>query len=230
MRRVRSVISRLWASYRLVRLVGWLMGVGSTISMFMGGVWVLWSNRMRTELRTDAPEYVENTTTPPDGTPVSDQPFAWNMSWVGSLVPWLVGVLLLLLVLRVIVRWPMRRPHNGGRDERRLFTDADKDWSRFVSGNQCEYRSLFGLYRCRRRVEEFDHWYPWARGGATERGNMVAMCQHHNRVKSDHVPSIWQTRSLAYARLHYYPVEARGYAYPDPTRHRSQGRIQENDG
>ena len=101
------------------------------------------------------------------------------------------------------------------------FDDADRAWLEKAVGSRCEHRML-GLFRCPRRGEQMDHHYPWSKGGATDRHNLVYLCARHNRRKSDHTPTLWGTWLLYRARLKYLPPALRGYAWPD-------GRSREND-
>ena len=135
----------------------------------------------------------------------------------------LVVVPLLLLAVWLACRMPMAKPDNPfDRDPRRLFTDSDREWIDSCCQHRCEHRYCFGLLRCRYRAQQLDHWYPYAKGGATSRTNLVDLCAKHNNRKSDHVPTRLQTWMLARARHSYFPVEWRGYCKPD-------GRVEDDD-
>lgn len=213
-------IRTAWRTYRWLRILTWITGLLGGTGVFGSISWTLARTRLHGELLAGSPEYAVNQTTPADGLPVTDPPISIRAD------PHLIvmaGVILLTVIpLIVFIRWPMRRPHNTfDRDPRRLFTDQDKDWCRQVTGGRCEKRSLFGLIRCRRPVEQFDHWWPYAHGGATERQNMAGMCAACNRRKSDRIPTRLETRRLYYARLEYWPARWRGLAMPDGTARRA---------
>ena len=88
-----------------------------------------------------------------------------------------------------------------------------------AAGGRCEHRRLFGLLRCRGPIEHMDHHYPWSRGGATDRHNLVGLCARHNLRKSDGIPTLLRTWLLYRSRLKYFPARLRGYAWPDGRAH-----------
>ncbi|WP_206431318.1 HNH endonuclease [Bifidobacterium castoris] len=189
-----------------------LLGVdaAATAVLFLGRV------RARVAALEDAPEYASD---------VSLNPYhalrghvAWP-HWAWASGPWVwpaVALCAAMLLLWAARRIPMRAPRNPfERDPRRRFTRTDRDWVSGCAGGRCEHRMLFGLLRCRRAGEQMDHHYPWSRGGATSRRNLVWLCARHNNRKSDRVPSRFDTWALVRARERYWPVWARGDMVPD---------------
>lgn len=208
---MRGLWRLVWRAYREYELFRWLAWVVGGVFGLAGALWgglVAWTARVRMMAMVDAPEYA-NDITPGDVLPR-------GLSFVGGL-PWPV-VLVVLACVGVVVllaRLPLVKPDNPfERDPRRLFDDGDRRWVNGCARNRCEYRT-FGLFRCHGKVEELDHWYPWARGGATDRHNLVGLCRRHNRRKSDHVPTILGTWMLGRARMRYFPARYRGYVRPD---------------
>lgn len=223
-------LRRAWADYRALRWTIWALGgVVSTAGTVLGA---LEANRWRLmgPILEDSPEYASDSDA---AKPLFD--IHWTMPHIdlGPFVPFLVAVGILLLV-RVLLRWPMARPDNPwDRDPQRLFTDADRRWIKELTGNRCEHRSLFGLLRCRRRGAymdehgQMDHHYPHAKGGATVRTNLVWLCDRHNRLKSDKVPTRLETWTLYRARLGYLPAKWRAYARIDA--HSNETEATDND-
>lgn len=93
-----------------------------------------------------------------------------------------------------------RRRPNAKRDPRRAFTDRQKR----AAGDQCHWRCEgTGLFtRCNHEGKDLqgDHWYPYARGGATNMQNLVMLCPKCNNRKSDKIPSMFQTKALSRRR------------------------------
>lgn len=212
-RRVRAWAARSRAARRI------LVTVASTLGGGGAGVGGLFLTRVRARVTAleDEPEYASA---------VSLNPFAvfhGRVSWPRLSWPripiwvWVCAVVLAVCaVLWLLARWPMRSPDNPfDRDPRRRFTSADRDWIRSCTQDRCEHRMLFGLLRCPRVGEQLDHHYPWSRGGATSRRNLVWLCARHNNRKSDRVPSRLSTWLLVRARARYWPVWARGDMVPD---------------
>lgn len=100
-----------------------------------------------------------------------------------------------------------RRPVHK-RDPRRAFTDRQKR----AAGDQCHWRcegtGIF--YRCRHEGKDLqgDHWYPYARGGATNMQNLVMLCPKCNNKKSDKIPSMFQTKALGRRRKKHEDYES----------------------
>lgn len=135
------------------------------------------------------------------------------------LVPILAAAVVLIALL-ALANLRMPKPDNPfDRDPVRLFSDADRTWIRMAAGGRCEHRRLFGLLRCRGPIEHMDHHYPWSRGGATDRHNLVGLCARHNLRKSDGIPTLLRTWLLYRSRLKYFPARLRGYAWPDGRAH-----------
>lgn len=91
-----------------------------------------------------------------------------------------------------------RKPHDK-RDSARLFSDKLKRRYNSYCGNRCEGTGI--LFRCRRRGHlQGDHWFPHARGGQTNAGNLVMLCSKCNKRKSAKVPTVFQTYALYFRR------------------------------
>lgn len=209
LRRLGAFADRLARLQGRARALAWALGVLSSLGVTGGAVGLAVHVRRAGETAASAPEYVTDQTTPADTGATHATLPAW-VDWTA--VRWAAVILLILVMVRIIARWPMRRPDNHwDRDPRRLFTDADKRWCYGAAGGRCEWRGPFG--RCHNAIREFDHWYPWAKGGATARTNLVGLCRKHNRRKSDKVPTVWATRRLAHARRRYW-TGGDGYLRP----------------
>lgn len=212
-RRLLGRLHDLWETWLLLRWAAGLLGGAAAMA---GGFWT-WVcvrfARARVELATDAPEYASDLTLK-DVTP--------RLAWPGpSRIPWtpIVIGLVILLTLVLLVRMPLPKPDNPwAKDPQREFTAADQAWICAAVGDRCEHYTL-GLFRCRRKVEHKDHWYPHAKGGATDRHNLVGLCAKHNIRKSDHIPTVLDTWLLYRHRLAYLPARLRGYAWPDGVKH-----------
>lgn len=215
---------------RLRRAAPWLLtsGGGAGGAGTLGwGIWRIRLWRTRLDQLTDAPEYADEQT--------RGEWTGFTRQWWQSL-PWrgmLVGactILILVLVVRLIAMIPMANPDNPfDRDPQRLFSDRDREWIRDLTGDRCERRRLFGLMRCRHRGEQMDHWYPWAKGGATSRHNIAWLCAKCNNRKTDRVPTIWATRALTRARMRYFPARWRAWARPDGRIDDTNDTIKETD-
>ena len=183
-----------WHAYRWIRWATWMTGVTGVGAGGLAGALRL--DQWVSELR-DAPEYAHETPARPPATGQASPDWDWRIP---------AAIIILLLAVRLIAGLRIRAPRNGfpdGRDPQRLFTDADRTWISRLSGGRCEHR---GLWRCHARTGlQMDHWYPWARGGATVRGNLVYLCARHNRRKTDHRPTVWATMRLRRARRRYAP-------------------------
>lgn len=99
-----------------------------------------------------------------------------------------------------------RRPHNR-RDAQRQFSSSQRARAQQLCNNRCEGGLLF---RCRNTgALQGDHWFPHARGGTTSWQNLVMLCQECNNKKSDHLPTLAQTRAIQRRRR-----KGRGYTAP----------------
>jgi len=77
----------------------------------------------------------------------------------------------------------------------------------FANANwQCEFDD--GLRRCRNKAEHADHFYPWARGGASSERNLVAACSKHNLSKGAKMPSPALKFRIENRRRSYFPKGA----------------------
>lgn len=211
---VRRAVRRLWDTYRLFRWAS--CAIGALSATGLGGALVGLAYRWRRlgEIATDSPEFGGEEHLLPT--------VAMPRIVVPSWLPWLAVPVVLIALVWLATHLPMRRPDNGfERDPHRLFTDADRAWIDSCTGRRCEHRTL-GLFRCRYAAEQLDHWYPWAKGGATDRHNLVNLCARHNRRKTDHVPTWLQTALLARARMKYFPPRWRGYVRPDGLSHEEE--------
>lgn len=207
-------IRKAYETYRAVRWALWALGGLGTLIGTAGGALAISINRARGMLSMDSPEYAADTTVDP-----------WGLARLKTLIPAIpIGrippaipvILGLLLLAWLMTRIPEPKPDNPwDTDPRRFFSDADRTWIRSLTGDRCEHRSLFGLWRCRRKGEQMDHWYPHSKGGATERRNLDWMCTRHNSRKSDRTPTLLDTLILYLARLRYLPARWRGYAWCD---------------
>lgn len=96
-----------------------------------------------------------------------------------------------------------RRPHSR-RDAQRQFSSGQRARAQQLCNNRCEGGLLF---RCKNTgALQGDHWFPHARGGATSWQNLVMLCQQCNNKKSDHLPTLAQTRAIQRRRR-----KGRGY-------------------
>lgn len=229
------MLQRLWKAYETYKLLRWVIWVSGIIISISGvaiaGV-IGYVNRMREKLLTDAPEYATDTTILPFH--MTDwlnrirqvvNPAFIQTLWTDHTfnIILLSILLLILLTIRIILIIPLGKPDNPfDRDPRRQFTTADEQWIKECANGRCEHRYCFGLFRChasyaKGNTMHHDHHYPWSKGGATSRRNLVLLCAKHNLRKSDRLPRFVETWLLAKARLHYFPPRYRGYIWPDGT-------------
>ncbi|OZG49851.1 HNH endonuclease [Bombiscardovia coagulans] len=211
--RVKRFIFRLWSNYKAIRYTTIML---STVGSTGGFAWLVnrlsaWRNRLETSI--DSPEFITNEI-------IDEQHSRWptiSFDWrLASAYWWVVALIIIFIIVWIVAHIRVASPHNGfTRDPRREFTVADRQWIDQCTARQCEYRIGLGLLRCNRRAEQLDHWYPWSKGGATDRHNLVNLCAHHNRRKSDKIPTVWSTKLLYHARLHYFPPQYRGFTKPD---------------
>lgn len=199
-------LRRLWMDWLALRwaagmIGGLLAACGVSASMLAARY-----RSLRDMLLTDQPEYAGD--------------LSWRdtlPSWASDLhvSPWWLLPPLIMVVMWLAVTIPVPRPDNPwDKDPRREFSTADRAWIRDCAGGRCEHRTL-GLIRCRRPFEHADHHYPHAKGGATTRRNLVALCAKHNLKKSDRPPTLLATWLLYRARLHYFPARWRAWCMPD---------------
>lgn len=195
------MLRKLWDWYRQWAYWKWVTGLIASLlgslTALLGGMGVThWINQ-----RQDCPECsVDVTWTPP-----RQETWLTTIPW-----QWILGIGVPLTAVMLLTRIRMPNPHNewdsdDGRDPRRLFTDADRRWIAKATDNRCENRRLFALVRCWRKAQQLDHWYPYAKGGATSRRNLDYMCAKCNNRKSDHTPTLWMTFMLKLARRRYWP-------------------------
>jgi 5-methylcytosine-specific restriction endonuclease McrA len=125
--------------------------------------------------------------------------YVFDHAHLGDLRLW--GALGLLVAVQVAlspgwVRW--RR-----RDPVRRFDSAQRAAVKYWAGYRCEYG---WLGRCKRPVQEIDHFYPWAVGGATAQLNAVGACRRHNRSKGGSRPPRLLRLVVAHRRKAYWPA------------------------
>lgn len=221
---VRRTVRRAWEAYRLLRVASYTAGALAGVGGLAGAYWTLLTRRLRSVLAEDSPEYAADTTVDPWHARARwDGLTAVIRHAAGILAPHAVPVIVacaVLLASLVLANLRMPKPDNPfDRDPVRLFPDADRTWIRMAAGGRCEHRGPFGLLRCRKPIEHMDHHYPWSRGGATDRHNLVGLCARHNLRKSDRIPTLLRTWLLYRARLKYFPARLRGYAWPDGRAH-----------
>lgn len=80
---------------------------------------------------------------------------------------------------------------------------------RGLAGNQCEHTDTRTGERCTNPWQEGDHFYDYAKGGATSERNLVGACKWHNNPKSPTLkakdPEVERIR-IEKRRLSYYPA------------------------
>lgn len=221
---VRRTVRRVWETYRLLRVASYTAGALAGVGGLAGACWTLLARRMRVALSEDSPEYAADTTVDPwhagEHAAGLIRAFRDVRIMAGARLVPILCLSGLLIVLLILMNLRMPKPDNPFvRDPVRLFSDADRTWIRMAAGGRCEHRGLFGLLRCRKPIEHMDHHYPWSRGGATDRHNLVGLCARHNLRKSDGIPTLLCTWLLYRARLKYFPARLRGYAWPDGRAH-----------
>lgn len=216
-RRLIGMVGDMWRTYRRFRIITYTVGAVGGVGASASAGLAAFQWRVTRNMRADSPEFAGETRSLADMLHLPSLPEP--PAWLDGMITPMVCTLGVLLVLWVLARLPMPRPDNPfDRDPRRLFTDADRAWLDHATGGRCEHR-LLGMFRCRRQGEQMDHHYPWAKGGATDRHNLVNLCARHNRRKSDRTPTLWGTWLLYRARLKYLPPALRGYAWPDGRDH-----------
>lgn len=123
--------------------------------------------------------------------------------WVQTVPTWLavaaVATAVVCVVSAVVENAPTRR------DDRRAFTVQDRATSFALAHWRCEHRPLVG-FRCTVQATHADHVVPWSKGGPTVLSNCQALCQRHNLVKSNHMPTLFYVWRLQRRRRRYYPA------------------------
>lgn len=90
------------------------------------------------------------------------------------------------------------------RDSKRVYTSKQKQLASKMCKNRCEGTGILSRCKYRGRDLQGDHWYPYARGGATTIQNLVMLCPSCNKSKSDKIPSRFQTFALRKRRKYGY--------------------------
>ncbi|WP_147463454.1 HNH endonuclease [Cellulomonas triticagri] len=99
-----------------------------------------------------------------------------------------------------------RRGRKGRRDPARWFDTGARAAGRALAGGRCEYPARWRPWRrCTSAAQQADHFYPWARGGATSMRNLVAACTAHNQTKGGAWPSWWLRAVITRRRCAYFP-------------------------
>lgn len=212
MKRLVSRICDLWAAYRLLRIVAYV--VGSLTGLSLVGLAGYWLNLLDTRLEAlrDGPEYAADITARMTPLPHLGSPALPRLPHVdasGVPIMLIVVMLTLLLALKLLTSLRLADPRNGPegwRDQPRTFPDRDREWINRCAGGRCEHRTL-GVFRCRAEITDLDHHYPWSKGGATVRGNLVGLCKKHNLRKTNHIPTRLDTWWLKRARRRYFPAD-----------------------
>lgn len=114
----------------------------------------------------------------------------------------LVAVMLVGLI--VYANLIMVTERKGERDPKRRFTGAVRAEVLRRCGGRCEHVNIFGI-RCSQPATQIDHAFPHSKGGPTALSNAVGLCAHHNRIKSDILPSAWWLKRIERSRGGYYP-------------------------
>ena len=111
-------------------------------------------------------------------------------------------VKLSLFVEEVIIKIFHRNKPENRRDINRLYSHNDKVKYSTLCNNRCEGIGIF--LRCRHEGNDLqgDHWYPYSRGGATTKKNLVMLCPKCNKKKTNHVPTFLQTKAIEFRRKH----------------------------
>jgi len=117
--------------------------------------------------------------------------------------PWILAAVAALTVLIVLL--VASHHQRAGRDDRRMFTAAERAQGFGRALRQCEYDRWL-LWRCTRTAEHGDHFYPWSRGGATSMRNFVAACGRCNTSKGARIPTSTQRRRIQRRRRKYFPT------------------------
>lgn len=107
-----------------------------------------------------------------------------------------------LFIEEIIIKIFHRNKPDNRRDINRLYSQKTKSKYSQLCKNRCEGIGL--LFRCRHVGDDLqgDHWYPYSRGGATTKKNLVMLCPKCNRKKTNHVPTFLQTKAIEFRRKH----------------------------
>lgn len=107
-----------------------------------------------------------------------------------------------LFIEEVIIKIFHRKKPENRRDTNRLYSHSDKIKYSSLCNNRCEGIGIF--LRCRHEGNDLqgDHWYPYSRGGATTKKNLVMLCPKCNKKKTNHVPTFLQTKAIEFRRKH----------------------------
>lgn len=119
--------------------------------------------------------------------------------WVVAAV--IVGVLILVWMVTGL---SVLLPGKLVKDPKRLYDTHQRQLCFSRADHRCEMDTII-FTRCRRPAEQADHWIPHSKGGATNVENVVAACALHNRMKSNLVPTFWQTARISSRRRRYFP-------------------------
>ena len=133
-----------------------------------------------------------------------------------------------MVALVVASPLPGRGPRGSKRHEWRSFKYGNRTVVMERAGGRCEAALFLVWGQCASPATEADHVYPWSKGGPTTPANGQALCQRHNRSKSDLTPPWWYVLGLERRRASYFPagidvrVSARAWE-PKATRQGASG-------
>lgn len=119
--------------------------------------------------------------------------------------PWLAAWIVFGVVL-IIANLTSRRRKQTRHDPQRMFTVAQRTQGFARAGRRCEYDGALWFLRCKTPATHGDHFYPWAKGGASSMVNFVAACARHNLSKGATLPSWFQERRIRRRRRRYFPA------------------------
>jgi hypothetical protein len=129
-----------------------------------------------------------------------------NAIW-RTLQPLLPILIALALVVFVVASpLPGRGPRSSKRHEWRSFKFENRKAVMDRAGERCEAAFFLVWGRCSNAATEADDVYPWSKGGPTTPGNGQALCQRHNRSKSNVTPPWWYVLGLERRRASYFPA------------------------
>lgn len=144
-----------------------------------------------------------------------DAPIPYDAFDSASVMTQLVFMAIVAMVIIFVIAWVFntlgkfldnvshRRKDKSRRDDKRVFTNKEKEKVIRACLQRCEGTGIF--FRCRYKGNDLhgDHWLPHSRGGATSEANLVMLCPACNRKKSDNIPSKAQTIALNWRRNHH---------------------------
>jgi hypothetical protein len=126
--------------------------------------------------------------------------WAWQVAELAPAWAWIALVAVLLLRSPRLHRWRRRDPD-------RWFDSHQRSQGRARADGRCEYTAGWAWWRrCPAPAQEADHFWPWARGGATSIDNLVAACAVHNQAKGGRQPSAISRWAIAVRRRGYFPA------------------------